>query len=148
RACPRRGRPGPASPLRSRENRPMIRSEIGTKSARARAGLRVVALAALVLLPMGASAQPSAAERAQAEALFNDGKKLLKEGKTAEACRKFEGSYHIDPTPGTVLNLATCHEKEGRIASAWGEFKEALAAAKKANRKDREKLARDRIDAL
>lgn len=126
----------------------MIRSGTGTNLAYARLGLRFALLAVCALSPLSASAQPSAADRTQAEALFNEGKKLFKEGKTAEACRKFEGSYRIDPTGGTVLNLAACHDKEGKIASAWGEYKEALAAAKKANRKDREKLARDRIDAL
>ncbi len=97
---------------------------------------------------MAAHAQPSAADRRQAEALFGEAKKLLQAGQVAEACRKFEGSYKIDPAGGTVLNLALCHEKEGKIATAWAELKEALAAAKKANRKDREKIARERIDAI
>ncbi|MFO0590742.1 MAG: hypothetical protein U0441_24575 [Polyangiaceae bacterium] len=110
--------------------------------------LRAALLLAMLVTPLSAHAQPSAADRTQAEALFNEGKKLQKEGKIAEACRKFEGSYKIDPAGGTVLNLGLCHEKEGKIASAWGELKEALAAAKKANRKDREKIARERIDAI
>ena len=121
----------------------MIRSATGCRALR-----NAALLAALVLSPLAAHAQPSAADRTQAEALFNEGKKLQKEGKIAEACRKFEGSYRIDPAGGTVLNLGLCHEKEGKIASAWGELKEALAAAKKANRKDREKIARERIDAI
>jgi hypothetical protein len=111
-------------------------------------GFRLALLAAAVALPLTAHAQPNAADRRQAEALFLEGKKLLKEGKTAEACRKLEGSYRIDAAGGTVLNLALCHEKEGKIASAWAEFKEALAAAKKASRRDREKIARERIDAI
>ena len=106
------------------------------------------AIVALALAPLAAHAQPSAADRRQAEALFAEAKKLLAAGQVAEACRKFEGSYKIDPAGGTVLNLALCHEKEGKIATAWAELKEALALAKKANRKDREKIARDRIDAI
>src|SRR6185369_2523943 len=98
--------------------------------------------------PVAAHAQPSGANRPQAEVLFNEGKKLQKEGKIPEACRKFEASYRLDPAGGTVLNLGLCHDKEGKLASAWGELKEALAAAKKANRKDREKIARERIDAI
>ena len=123
----------------------MIRSAIGCSSSTA---CRALLLAAIGLAPIAASAQPSPGDRLQAEVLFNEGKKLLKDGQIAEACRKFEGSYRIDPAGGTVLNLGLCHEKEGKIASAWGELKEALAAAKKANRKDREKIARERIDAI
>ena len=52
-------------------------------------------LAVIGLAPVAASAQPSPADRLQAEVLFNDGKKLLKDGQIAEACRKFEGSYRI-----------------------------------------------------
>jgi len=111
-------------------------------------GCRAALVVTILLASISASAQPSPAERAQAEALFNEGKKLLKDGSVPEACRKFEGSYRIDPAGGTVLNLGLCHEKEGKIAAAWGELKEALAAAKKANRKDREKIARERIDAI
>jgi hypothetical protein len=120
-----------------------------TRSAIACRHLASVLLAATLLSPIAAHAQqPAAGDRTQAEALFNEGKKLQKEGKIAEACRKFEGSYRIDPAGGTVLNLGLCHEKEGKIATAWGELKEALASAKKANRKDREKIARERIDAI
>lgn len=123
-------------------------------AARGRAGKALAAglvalssLARCVAAPP-AEAQPSATDRRQAEALFIEAKKLEKAGKIAEACRKFEGSYKIDPAGGTVLNLALCHEKEGKIATAWAELKEALAIAKKANRKDREKIARDKIDAI
>ncbi|MEZ4308280.1 MAG: hypothetical protein R3F14_09575 [Polyangiaceae bacterium] len=91
---------------------------------------------------------PTPADRRQAEALFVEAKKLLKQGKVAEACRKLEGSYRIDPAGGTVLNLALCHEEEGKIATAWAELKEALAMAKKANRRDRERIARDHLDAI
>jgi len=112
------------------------------------AWVRGAAIAAIALSSFTAHGQPSATDRRQAEALFGEGKKLLKEGKTAEACRKFEASYRIDPAGGTVLNLALCHEKEGKIASAWAELKEALAAAKKASRRDREKIAREKIEAI
>ncbi|MGZ6092604.1 MAG: tetratricopeptide repeat protein [Polyangiales bacterium] len=65
-----------------------------------------------------------------------------------EACQKFAESYRLDAAAGTLLNLAVCHEKVGKIASAWGEFRQALFDAKKAGRPDREALAKEHIDVL
>lgn len=90
----------------------------------------------------------STAVTAMAEALFKEGKKLLAERQVAEACRKFESSYRIDPAPGTLLNLALCHEQEGKLATAWGEFNESLQVAKKTNRLDRVKIAKEHISAI
>ena len=47
-----------------------------------------------------------------------------------------------------MLNLAVCHEQIGKVASAWGEFKQALAEAKKAGREDRILLATQHIEKL
>ncbi|UQA62194.1 tetratricopeptide repeat protein [Polyangium aurulentum] len=106
--------------------------------------------AALLLVPGSARADADKplGSSAMAEALFKEAKELLKRGKVPEACRKLEGSYRIDPAPGTLLNLALCHEKEGKTASAWGELNESLQIAKKTNRKDREKIAREHIAAI
>jgi hypothetical protein len=57
-----------------------------------------------------------------AEQLFREGKRLLGEGKTAEACKAFEGSYRKDAAITTLLNLADCREKNGQYATAWGYF--------------------------
>ena len=46
---------------------------------------------------------------------------------------------------GTLLNLATCHEKLGRTASAWGEFKEAATLAEKRGEKDRATFANEHL---
>ena len=45
-------------------------------------------------------------ERIVAEALFVEGKQLMKEDKIDEACSKLEESYRLDPLPGVLLNLA------------------------------------------
>jgi hypothetical protein len=93
-------------------------------------------------------ADPTAAERAVAETLFKDAKKLMARGKVPEACEKFASSYKIDPAGGTLLNLAMCHEVEGKTATAWTEFNEALSLAKKSGRADRQKAANEHIAAL
>jgi hypothetical protein len=61
----------------------------------------------------------------QAEALFRDGKQLMKEGKLAEACAAFEGSERAEHNIATVLSLADCREKNHQYASAWALFLQA-----------------------
>jgi hypothetical protein len=117
--------------------------------------LGVPTLMASALAPRRAHAQqaqpprgpaPSDADtRAVAEMLFFTGRGLMDAGRVTEACQKFAESYRLDPAAGTLLNLAVCHEKEGRIASAWGEFRQAIAEARRANRPDREELAQTEI---
>ena len=93
-------------------------------------------------------AQPSAEDKAIAEALFIDGRKLMEKEQFNEACPKLEESYRLDPAAGTQINMAVCHEKQGKIATAWGEFKQAAAAARKDGNKAREDLAREHIAAV
>ena len=61
---------------------------------------------------------------------------------------KFESSYHLDEVLGTLLNLASCHETQGRLATAWGEFNEALTISKKADLAARQKFAKEHIAAI
>jgi serine/threonine-protein kinase len=68
--------------------------------------------------------------------LFDEGKKLL-----VEACSRFEESYRLQPRPGTLLNLALCHEAEGKLVAARRELAEALAAAREGGREDRISVA-------
>jgi hypothetical protein len=92
--------------------------------------------------------EPSSDNRALAETLFFAGKGLMEAKRYHDACIKLAESYRLDPAAGTLLNLAVCHEAEGKTASAWGEFRQALADARRMNRPDREQLAQDRIKAL
>ena len=102
---------------------------------------------AAVVVPSLAEAQ-APADKATAEALFADGRKLMAAGNYAAACPKLAASQRLDPGVGTILNLADCHEKSGLTATAWAEFHEAVSAARAAGSKDREQLARDRANAL
>jgi hypothetical protein len=101
--------------------------------------------AALVLTSLSPAAQ--ADDRASAQALFDAGKLLVADGKHAEACPKFEASFTLDKTLGTLLNMADCHEKVGKLATAWAEFGEAAERAARSG-DDRATFARDREGAL
>jgi len=108
-----------------------------------------LALAALTASAERArAAEPTAADRAAAEALFRDARKLMRSKDYATACRKLEESQRLDPQGGTLLNLAVCHAREGRTASAWVEFQEAMEVARQAKRNDRVRLAKRELKQL
>jgi len=81
----------------------------------ARRAARVVAAAA-ALVAMGGDAR--AADAPAAQALFDEAKRAMADGRWAEACPKLEESERLDPSIGTAFNLARCYEHVGRIASA------------------------------
>jgi len=64
------------------------------------------------------------AQRAEADVEFQRGRALLAKGDIAEACAAFEASMKLDPERGTLYNLGLCHEKLGKLASAWSELEE------------------------
>ncbi len=62
---------------------------------------------------------------ARADALFREGRSLLKKGETAAACPKLEESYSLDPAPGTAVNLGDCFERLGKLGSALLAYRAA-----------------------
>ena len=113
--------------------------------ARVRVGAWIVSGA--LLAPI-VQAEPSAGDKATAQALFDQGKQLAAAGKVSEACPKFEESERLDPGIGTQFHLANCYEQAGRSASAWTLFIEVASAAHAQKQLDREKVARGRAAAL
>ncbi len=109
--------------------------------------LIVSALAFSTVLPLGrtALAQDDAARGA---VLAREAETLMSAGKTAEACAKLDESQRIDPRGSTLLDLAFCREKEGRVGSAYRHFEEVERISVKENRTDRVTTARVRKNAL
>jgi len=83
-----------------------------------------------------------------ARELFEQGRALMAKKEFAKACAKLAESQRLDPAPGTLLNLAVCHESEGKTATAWSEFNDALTLARRDGRNDRVEFATKHIQKL
>lgn len=88
------------------------------------------------------------AERAAAQALFDEAVELRKRNQIPAACAKFEESLRLDSAVGTRFNLADCYERLGRVASAWTYFLEVAAATSMAGQDERAEVARNRAKRL
>lgn len=107
---------------------------------------RLVLVGALVL----AAVRPAAADDniAKADALFAEGVKL-RDSDVELACAKFGESLELNPQAiGTLLNVAVCDEKQGRIATAVRRFREARQRAAEDKLAEHLKLANEKIAAL
>jgi tetratricopeptide (TPR) repeat protein len=100
------------------------------------------------LLVMPAAAQAQSDNATAAEALFEQGRALMKQKRYTEACEKFEASHKLDPSVGALLNLGDCRQKNGQTASAWTQLRQAIALARQNGDRRREQLARQRAEAL
>jgi hypothetical protein len=77
----------------------------------------------------------SVAHAEDADSLFAEGKRLVETGAIDSGCAKFQASLDLDPALGTTLHLASCRDKQGRVADAYRLFERAEALAK--SRKDK-----------
>jgi tetratricopeptide (TPR) repeat protein len=102
---------------------------------------------ALVLLAAKAGAQ-SGTEVSLADTLYRQARELSAAGNYSEACPKFAESFRLDPATGTLLNLAACHEAQGKLATAFFEFSDALTESRRNRQQTRIKFAEDHIAAL
>src|SRR6185437_11777695 len=110
--------------------------------------LVLVATLAVTGTASTAYAQQAGADVATAQALFDDGKRLMAAKDFAHACPKLVESQRLDPGGGTLFAIAICHEGEGKTATAWADYNVAGAEARRDGRRDREQAALEKAHAL
>ncbi|MFO0675949.1 MAG: hypothetical protein U0169_05410 [Polyangiaceae bacterium] len=94
-------------------------------------------------MPPATSARVERAER-----LFIDAQLHFDAARYPEACARFEESQTLDPKLGTLLNLAFCHELEGKTATARAEFDQGATWAANKGQREREAFAREHLATL
>ena len=104
-----------------------------------------LAIAALVI---GRAAPARADDTTIAESLFQQGLTAMERGEYARACGLLGESQRLDPGGGTLLNLALCQERAGKIATAWARYHDALGIARRDAREDRITFASEHIRLL
>lgn len=112
------------------------------------AGLKAALLVALMAWPTAAEAKDPRRNPALAEELFARGRDLLAAGKMEEACKAFEASQAADASVGALLNLAQCHEKQSRLATAWAEYRSAATLAAQRGEDERRRGALERASQI
>ncbi len=95
-----------------------------------------------------AEAQSEDVDREAATHLFNEARSLMAQERYEEACRAFETSFALYAVSGTLLNLALCYEKLGKLATAWKRYGEAAALADRDGKTVRAEVAREHAAAL
>lgn len=104
------------------------------------------ALALVTLAPRAAHAD----DKLLAEELFHQAKTEMAAKNYGKACGLFQSSLNADFALGTLLNLASCHEQAGKLASAWSEYRmlEDRANQTTPPQLDRVKFAHDKAEAI
>ena len=114
--------------------------------------LAVSALVIVVACPGRAFGQGEPRDPAAAEALYLSGRKLVTDGNWAEGCAKFQASMELNPASSTLINIAKCHEHEGKLAQAVVDYRRALQLNQdtlgEERKKQLEQVAKDGIAAI
>jgi hypothetical protein len=82
----------------------------------------------------------------RADLLFEQGRDLLAAGKYSEACAAFDASDKVAPAITTLVNRASCREKNRQLASAWSLFVEAERQTRPATDESTRKLHKVTVD--
>ena len=95
---------------------------------------------------LGLSKAHGGSESEEAGRLFSEGRAAMKADDYAMAAEKLAASHKLDPSPGTLLNLAICEEKLGQLGRAWKHLQGVLEALPAKD--PRRPIAQERLDAI
>lgn len=106
-------------------------------------------VSALALALVGLAPAAARADSDEADRLFDEGRRLMMEpGKLDEACQTLEKSYQLHDRGDTLLNMAECHSRQGKTATAWSEFDRAIRIGVKVRFPEAIEVAKVRRDEL
>jgi tetratricopeptide (TPR) repeat protein len=109
----------------------------------------VLCLVPALALAQPVTDEPAAVDKPAAVELFEQGRVDLAAGNVDAACKKFELSLRKDPRAvGTLLNLALCNERQGKVASALTLFIEAFDRANEQSSVEQRTAAEEHIATL
>jgi hypothetical protein len=100
-----------------------------------------IAIAAIVAQTIALPGTARADDDAAASALFDEGKALFAAGRYGAARDRLEASYELSPLSGTAGLLAACHERTGKLASAWARYRDAAVLAERSGNHERAAIA-------
>jgi hypothetical protein len=83
-----------------------------------------------------------------ADSLFKAGRELMDQKRFPEACAKFEESYRLDASAGTLLNLGRCNEARGMTATAWSLYRRTITLGNATNKPRHVTAAQEFMEAV
>jgi hypothetical protein len=96
--------------------------------------------------PKAGAAKPPPADVAAANDLWKRGREAAKSEDWKKAAELFRESQRLDPSPGTLFNLANAEEKSGQLVAARQHFQEVILVLKPTDQ--RLAVAKDRAASL
>jgi hypothetical protein len=97
-------------------------------------------VAAILLAPLSARA-----DRAEAERLFAEGRKLAVAGRCEEAIEIFKKSLTEEPSVGGLLNMGDCEARLGQVVAARRSFERAEQLARRTDPERAEEAVRRQV---
>lgn len=92
--------------------------------------VRRACIAAVALTCLAGGAKAQSVKSAEADALATQARTLMEAGRIQEACARFAESARVEPHTATMLGLAECSEKSGRLADAAHYLRSAARSMK------------------